>query len=137
MPKTTNQPRRQRTPDTLAGIIHGALVQIGIERPSPDWDNDPAAARVLATLPQYARHLRLRPPVGTDPDDWIQDLRLTLVVRSHSMKSRWDPSRGKSSPASWAAQVMRSRSQNIHRDATRQRSHRADVPQGMYENFPA
>jgi hypothetical protein len=105
-----------RPMNDLHSIIHGALVEIGVERPSPDWERDPRAAHLLVSLPRFAGHLKLRPPLGMDPDDWIQDLRITLVVRSHSLRSRWDPARGKQTPASWAAQIMRSRTKNIYRN---------------------
>ena len=100
----------------LHSIIHGALVELGVERPSPDWERDPAAAHLLASLPRFCRHLKLRPPLDQDPADWIGDLRLTLIVRSHSLRSRWDPARGKQTPASWAAQILRSRTKNIWRN---------------------
>ena len=122
-----------RIPSDLESIIHGALVEIGTLRPSPDWDNDPRAAHLLTSLPRFCRHLRLAPPVGMDPDDWISDLRLTLIIRSRSMKSRWNPARGKSTPSSWAAQVLRSRSQNLWRNERLRQSRVGHLPSGEPE----
>jgi hypothetical protein len=88
---------------------------------SPDFFNDPDMARKLMTdVPRLAYHIGLCPPENMTYEDWLADLRETLLRRALSPKSQWQPGRArgaKSTWAGWACMVMRSRSQNLYRNS--------------------
>jgi hypothetical protein len=84
--------------------------------PSPDWNQPEWAHRLLYEIPKLAAHAGLRPPDGMDIECFLGDLRLTLIKRSRSPRSQFDPKKGRTKWHSWATMVMRSRSQNIWRN---------------------
>ena len=87
--------------------------------PSPDWSQPEWAHRLLVEIPKLAAHAGLRAPDGMDYDCWMSDMRETLIRRSRSPRSRWDPRKGRTKWYSWATMVMRSRSMNIWRNHAR------------------
>lgn len=77
------------------------------------------AHRLLYEVPKLAAHAQLRAPDGMDYDCWLGDLRETLIRRSRSPKSQWNPKKGRTQWHSWATMVMKSRSMNIWRNHSR------------------
>lgn len=85
------------------------------DRPSPDFSQPELAAKLQFDLPRLVYAMGLRPPFGVDPDDWMQDLRMTVYARSLG-KGKWDSARGRGM-VSWMCMCAKSRSMNIHRQA--------------------
>jgi len=81
---------------------------------SPPWTTDPLwAKRLLNDVEFLTRHCT-RPPEGVDWEDFLQEVRICLIRRSMSPKSRWDPARGKTWSA-WVCMVVTSFSINYHK----------------------
>ena len=85
------------------------------DRPSPDFSQPELAAKLQFDLPRLVYAMGLRPPFGVDPDDWMQDLRMTVYARSLG-KGKWDSARGRGM-VSWMCMCAKSRSMNIHRQS--------------------
>lgn len=83
---------------------------------SPPWTTDPVwARRLLKDVEALTRHCT-RPPEGVDWEDFLQEVRICLIRRSLSPKSRWDPNRGKTWSA-WVCMIITSFSINYHKKA--------------------
>ena len=79
---------------------------------SPPWNEPVWASRLQHDVPRLAMHAGCAPPPGVTWDDYLQELRVTLIIRSLSPKSRWNPARGKSW-AGWACMVASGFSRNF------------------------
>ena len=93
-----------------------------LDRPSPDFNAPEWAHRLMHDVPKLVYAAKLRPPFGMDEEDWLSDLRETLLKRSRSPKSKWSPARGRTTWSSWCTLVCASRSMNIYRQFTSARS---------------
>ena len=49
------------------------------DRPSPDFNEPEWARRLMQDVPKLVYAARLRPPYGMDEEDWLSDLRETLL----------------------------------------------------------
>lgn len=82
-------------------------------QPSPDWSDPVWAHRLAHDVPKLIRHaIRGRTPthIAVCPDameDTISEVTLTILRRSRSPKSRWDPARGRNWQG-WVHMVARS-----------------------------
>ena len=81
---------------------------------SPPWTTDPLWSKRLYKDVEYLTRHCTRPPEGVDWEDFLQEVRVCLIRRSMSPKSRWDPNRGKTWSA-WVCMVARSFSINYHK----------------------
>lgn len=81
---------------------------------SPPWNEPLWASRLQNDVPRLAMHAGCAPPPGVTWEDYFQELRVTLILRSLSPKSRWNPARGKSW-AGWACMVASGFSINYHK----------------------
>lgn len=78
---------------------------------SPDW-NLPEWEQVLTdTVPRFCRKFSLHPPPGMEWDDFLQEMRKILIVRSQSPGSQWDPNR--SSWTHWVLIILRTYNINL------------------------
>lgn len=81
------------------------------DRQSPPWTEPAWASRLQNDVPRLAMRVGCAPPPGVTWDDYFQELRVTLILRSLSPKSRWNPARGKTWSA-WACMVASGFSRN-------------------------
>ena len=81
---------------------------------SPPWTTDPIWAKRLYKDVEFLTRHCTRPPEGVDWEDFLQEVRICLIRRSLSPKSRWDPARGKTWSA-WVCMVVTSFSINYHK----------------------
>jgi hypothetical protein len=109
------------------------------DRPSPDFSQPELAAKLQFDLPRLVYAMGLRPPFGVDPDDWMQDLRMTVYARSLG-KGKWDSARGRGM-VSWMCMCAKSRSMNLHRTATSKKANvimlctTGQVEAGLIESY--
>lgn len=83
-----------------------------ISDPSPNWSEPEWAHRLQHHIPALTRKVTL-PPYGVEWEDFLQEVRQILIVRSHSPKSKWDPRRA--GWPGWCCLVIKTFSMNLHK----------------------
>lgn len=86
--------------------------------PSPDWRQPLWAKRLQHDVASMTRKVT-SPPPGVEWEDFLQEVRLILMVRAASEKSKWDPARA--AWPTWCCLVIKTFSEN-HRKKNRLRS---------------
>lgn len=87
---------------------------LDFSKQSPPWNEPLWASRLQSDVPRLAMRVGCAPPPGVTWDDYFQELRVTLILRSLSPKSRWNPGRGKTWSA-WACMVASGFSRNYYK----------------------
>jgi len=83
---------------------------------SPPWHEPQWAKRLAIEVPRLATGACGARALPYMPlEDVIAELQATLITRSQSAASRWDPTRGRTTWTGWACMVMRSRFLNLVR----------------------
>ena len=98
--------------EALVAAVHAVC-------PSPPWHEPTWARRLAVEVPRLAVGacgVRALPSIGMSLEDVLGELQATLIARSQSPASRWDPSRGRTSWTGWACMVIKSRWLNLLRN---------------------
>ena len=85
-----------------------------IQDSSPNWSEPLWAHRLQHHIPAMARKVT-QPPYGVEWEDFLQEVRQVLIIRSHSPKSKWNPERA--GWPGWCCLVIKTFSMNLHKKA--------------------
>lgn len=130
----SEEPEEWESEEELMGSPRPPVVPASPDFSQPEW-----AKRLQEDVPRLAASAGIAPPPGMDLEDWLQELRLTLILRSTSERSQWKPSRGRTTWAGWAILVMKSKSINLWRYTQTNRSqlvaHGHSASQALVEDY--